>query len=353
MFTVTRSVVTSTSVSVSYATADNTASAGVDYTSTSGTLTFGPTVVTQTISVPILGDTIPEDSDAFFVNLFSPSAGASIAVGQGVGAILNDDGNALLRTAPVPVVLADPTLFRSGDLTGTVSGTHYGEQLNQTQVNIVDPSHPMAAGLSGSQTVVSSAEAFNWGVAGSAAAKVATLTGDAGKATIFGYEVGKPMAGGSSAPDRRVGLYLGLSSGTALTAAGGALFDAAILWAASSDPDADGLTTIEEYRSGTDPRNADTNGDGIPDKSQIAAGSATNLDVDLDGVLNTAEVQNGTDPFRADSDGDGVNDLQDCFALDPIRWQCPSPQPGDVTPPLINLQFPLNATLVSVVPPLP
>src|SRR5574341_2635794 len=73
--------------------------------------------------------------------------------------------------------------------------------------------------------------------------------------------------------------------------------------------DGDGLATFQELALGTDPANPDTNGDGIPDGAEVAAGmSATNLDMDGDTIANAVEIGQGTDPFRADTDGDGVPD---------------------------------------------
>jgi hypothetical protein len=118
------------------------------------------------------------------------------------------------------------------------------------------------------------------------------------------------------------------------------------------DPDGDGLATWRELELGSDPMNPDTNGDGVRDGAAVAAGlSATNPDMDGDGVSNALELSRGTDPFRADTDGDGVGDATDCFPLDPTRSQCPTPTPGDTTPPTITLTEPTSATLISVIPP--
>jgi len=46
----------------------------------------------------------------------------------------------------------------------------------------------------------------------------------------------------------------------------------------------------------------------------------------------------------------GVYHSADCFPLDPLRSTCPTPVPGDVTPPAITLAEPTSAVLVSSLP---
>ena len=88
-FTVTLAASVASSVTVDYATADDTAKAGTDYTAKSGTLTFAPGVTSQQIVVTILPNTNPGLNTDFFVNLTNPSTHDTITTGQGVGTILN------------------------------------------------------------------------------------------------------------------------------------------------------------------------------------------------------------------------------------------------------------------------
>ena len=98
------------------------------------------------------------------------------------------------------------------------------------QIAISSSSHPLAAGLSGTVTVLSSSDVMYWGVPNGNAAKVATLTGDSNKATLFAYESGSSMPG-LTAPAKRVGFFLGDNSGTKLTNDGWQLFETAVSWA--------------------------------------------------------------------------------------------------------------------------
>ena len=88
--TVTLSYASDQPVTVAYATQDNTATAGKDYTAKSGVLTFAPGVTKQTIAVPVLGDKLDENDEAFFVNL-SNATNAGIPDGVGLVTIIDND----------------------------------------------------------------------------------------------------------------------------------------------------------------------------------------------------------------------------------------------------------------------
>jgi subtilisin family serine protease len=92
-FTVNLSQPSTKTVTVQYATANGTATSGDDYTTASGTVTFNPGETTKAIAVSIIGDTISEADETFFVNLSNPTK-AIIADGKGKGTILNNDTKA-------------------------------------------------------------------------------------------------------------------------------------------------------------------------------------------------------------------------------------------------------------------
>ena len=76
--TVNRTSGSSGSVSVNYATANGTATAGSDYTAKSGTITFAAGVISQTVSVPILDDAVYEGNETFTITLSNATGGATI-----------------------------------------------------------------------------------------------------------------------------------------------------------------------------------------------------------------------------------------------------------------------------------
>ena len=90
-FTIKLSKPATEAVTVSYATANGTATAGSDYTATSGTLTFAPGETSKTVSVVVSGDTLVEGNETLTLNLSGLSGGATLGTGTATGTIVNDD----------------------------------------------------------------------------------------------------------------------------------------------------------------------------------------------------------------------------------------------------------------------
>jgi chitinase len=89
-FTVTLSAASTSAVTVNFATADGTATAGSDYVAQSGSLSFAPGETQKTIQIAAIGDSVVEADEGFTVVLSKP-VGATIADGTGAGTIVNDD----------------------------------------------------------------------------------------------------------------------------------------------------------------------------------------------------------------------------------------------------------------------
>jgi glucose/arabinose dehydrogenase len=96
---------------VDFATSDGTASAGSDYTATtSGTVSFAVGQLTQTISIPILNDTVAEPDETFSVTLSNPSSGVSLgSQTTATVTILDNDSLGNLVRQTVVTGLSEPT----------------------------------------------------------------------------------------------------------------------------------------------------------------------------------------------------------------------------------------------------
>lgn len=100
IFTVNLSVVAAMSdvtgnVTVDYAASDGTATAGSDYTATSGTLTIPAGTTSNTIAVPVAGDTGSEPNETLTLTLSNISANATLGTAVATGTLINDDGGFL------------------------------------------------------------------------------------------------------------------------------------------------------------------------------------------------------------------------------------------------------------------
>jgi uncharacterized repeat protein (TIGR01451 family) len=90
-FTVTLSESAAGDVTVDYATVAGTATAGADFTATTGTLTFTGGDTSETVSVPVVGDTLDEPDETYELSLGNPSSGVTVTGGTGLGTIVDDD----------------------------------------------------------------------------------------------------------------------------------------------------------------------------------------------------------------------------------------------------------------------
>ncbi len=102
-------------VSVAYTTQDDTAVAGTDYTTTSGTLTFGPGVTSQTISVNTLVDPSASGSLSLDVVLGTPTGGATLGTTDDLSLTITQPTTPppqQRRRSPGPTLQASPTARR-------------------------------------------------------------------------------------------------------------------------------------------------------------------------------------------------------------------------------------------------
>jgi hypothetical protein len=127
VFTVTLSQAVDADVTIDFATSNGTATAGSDYTATTGTVTFArpanatdPFITTQTISIPVIGDLDVEPNETLMVTLSNLEAegledvGVFLTDAVGVGTITDDDA-----TGPT-LSISNGTAVTEGD-SGTVN----------------------------------------------------------------------------------------------------------------------------------------------------------------------------------------------------------------------------------------
>ena len=165
-------------------------------------------------TVSVVGDTASTAADA---------TGKQVVVISSTS--LSSNVNTKFKSSTVPVITWEGGLFDDLGMTAP-SGT---QLTGQTSLAIVTPGHPLAAGLSGTVVVTSTAGDFTQGSPNANAIIAARLPGTT-TASIFAYDAGATMPGGA-APARRVGFFMSDTTAGSLTASGTALLDAAIKWA--------------------------------------------------------------------------------------------------------------------------
>ena len=128
--TVVRSGGLSGTVSVNFTTSNGSAIAGLDYTATSGTLTFGSGVSQQSFTVPVINDVVDESDETVNLSLSNPSGGAGLtSPSSAVLTIVDNDtvGSGTLALDASSYTVNEGagsvtvTVLRTGGSTGTVT----------------------------------------------------------------------------------------------------------------------------------------------------------------------------------------------------------------------------------------
>lgn len=145
----------------------------------------------------------------------------------------------------VPLICGEQAIYDELGLDANNAG---GATLaGQTQISIVDCTHPLAAGLPNGLSTVLTAPGPVVLLGTPVASAQIVARGTDGRASIFAVETGAPLhpARIASAPARRVGIFW--EATTFMTADGLKLFDAAVAWATGSPtpPDAPIAITSE------------------------------------------------------------------------------------------------------------
>jgi hypothetical protein len=110
-------------ISVNYTTVDGTAIAGLDYVYQAGTVYFAPGQTTASITMAILGDTVFEPNEAFYIQLSDAVNGTLLLpYSTATVTILNDDAP-LLPAVVVTVGIKKRTLLANGQNKATSFGT--------------------------------------------------------------------------------------------------------------------------------------------------------------------------------------------------------------------------------------
>lgn len=124
-------------MTVNYATADGSATAGADYTAAAGTLTFAPGQTSLPLSVAAVGDRLGEPNETFAVNVSTPDGYAQVVYGTGVATIVDDEphvtvadsylnGTTITFTVALSAASAEPVTVNFATVDGTaVAGVDY------------------------------------------------------------------------------------------------------------------------------------------------------------------------------------------------------------------------------------
>lgn len=147
-YTLTLSAAASQPVRVDYATASDSATAGLDFSSLAGTLTFQPGELSKTITINLLNDTLSESDERFVLNLSNPVQATLTTT-----TVATTISDTLVRdvTTILPAAVENLTLMGTGAINGTGNAGN-NRLVGNSGANVL-------AGLAGADTLVGGAGA--------------------------------------------------------------------------------------------------------------------------------------------------------------------------------------------------
>ena len=135
-FTVTLSAASLSSVTVDYATVDGSATAGSDYTASSGSLTFPAGETSKTVTVGVLQDN-DEEADETLTLRLSNASGATLGDGQATGTIVNGEPPVDPNAGPSMLSISDARAKEGEDSTMSFTVTLYPAARDRVSVGYV------------------------------------------------------------------------------------------------------------------------------------------------------------------------------------------------------------------------
>ncbi len=177
-----------------------------------------------TLTVKLASAAVPSDAD-----------GKSLVIVTGTAEPANV--GVKLKNASAPMIVAQPLAYAGLGLVGSSADEGLSSAATTT-IQILQPDHPLAAGLTNTPPVpaiFATPQTIGWGLP-HAGALVAAPTGEVHGA-LFGFEAGDTIPEtGFRMPARRVGIFLTGDTPASLNDNGWAVFDEAVRWAQSLDP---------------------------------------------------------------------------------------------------------------------
>jgi hypothetical protein len=145
-----------------------------------------------------------------------------VYIADSIGSTTVHDGvDIFMKDIEVPLISQEAYMWDEAEWTGRDQFLDYGDTFQAlddqvlgafTELDIVDPDHPLAAGLSGTVTVYDDPYGFSYGFVpnmGPGVNVIATIPGAPEYATLFVYEPGAELAEGTTSAGLRIGMYMG------------------------------------------------------------------------------------------------------------------------------------------------